>query len=216
MRLFSDHLRALTGVVLAMGLASVPAAGPAASPAEMPVPAGDHDFRAADWGMSRAEVRRSEGPAPDLNDGPLLAFPVTVAGQPCRVVYLFQADRLCMGFYQWSNTHDDLDLYFQDADALRDGLAARWQDPQIEKWNWEDPMFAEDPALRSEALGLGLVRYELGWMTDRSIVALRMNGGNLQGDILVMYADRRCFPSGQEAFGAFFADRVGLPSPYYR
>ena len=40
-----------------------------------------------------------------------------------------------------------------------------------------------------EALGLGLVRYELGWMTDSSIVALRMSGGNLQGDILLLAGD---------------------------
>ena len=53
-------------------------------------------------------------------------------------------------------------------------------------------------------------------MSDRSIVALRMSGGNLLADILVLYADRTCFPDGQAAFGAFFADEVGIPSPYYR
>ena len=53
-------------------------------------------------------------------------------------------------------------------------------------------------------------------MTERSIVALRMSGGNLQADILLMYADRRSFPRGQETFGNFFAGTIGLPSPYYR
>jgi hypothetical protein len=53
-------------------------------------------------------------------------------------------------------------------------------------------------------------------MNARSLVALRLAGGDLKADILVMYADRRCFPRGQDAFGAFFADRVGVPSPYYR
>jgi hypothetical protein len=184
--------------------------------AERPLPVSGHDFRAADWGMSSDEVRRSEPAAPSLGDGPLLAFPAEVGGHPCQVIYLFQTNRLCMGFYLWSDIHDDLAAYFDDAAALRDVLAVAWQEPQIEKWDWEDPMFRDDPEMRAEALGLGLVRYELGWMTDDSIVALRMSGGNLEGDILLMYADRTCFPSGQEAFRSFFSDRIGLPSPYYR
>jgi hypothetical protein len=183
---------------------------------DAPLPTGDHDFRAATWGMTRQQVRASEPGRASHAGGPLLVYPTEVAGQPCQVIYLFHQDRLCMGFYQWSDIHDDLAAYFTDAEGLRDALAAAWQDPQIEKWDWEDPIFQDDPAMRAEALGLGLVRYELGWMIDRSIVAMRMSGGNLQGDIVIMYADRTCFPSGQAAFGDFFADTVGLPSPYYR
>ena len=208
MRPFFDRLR-LTGVLLLIGAV-------AASATDHPLPTGGKDFRAATWGQSRQEVRSSESAAPSLDDGPLLAFPATVSGQPCQVIYLFTQNRLCMGFYQWSNIHSDLATYFTDAAAHREVLVSAWQDPQIDKWDWEDPMFENDPDMRAEALGLGLVRYELGWMIDRSIVALRMSGGNLEGDILVMYADRTCFTTGQEAFGAFFDDRVGLPSPYYR
>jgi len=184
--------------------------------ADQPLPDGGHDSRAADWGADRDEVRRGEATPPSLDDGPLLAFPATVNDQPCQVIYLFQAGRLCMGFYLWSNVHEDLAAYFDDAENLREVLAGRWNEPPIEKWDWEDPMFQDDPAMRAEALGLGLVRYELGWMTGRSIVALRMSGGNLEGDILLMYADRTCFPSGQAAFKTFFDDRIGLPTPYYR
>ena len=188
----------------------------AAGAANEPLPAAGQDFRAATWGQSRQEVRKSEPTAPSLDDGPLLGFSATVSDQPCQVIYLFTDDRLCMGFYQWSDIHQDLATYFTDATAHRDLLVSAWQEPQIEKWDWEDPMFDTDPDMRAEALGLGLVRYELGWMTNQSIVALRMSGGNLEGDILIMYADRTCFPTGQAAFGAFFDDRVGLPSPYYR
>ncbi len=195
-------------------LAAIPT--PATAADHPPLPAADADFRAARWGMSPDEVRRSEAGDPDLAEGPLLAFPATVAGDSCRVIYFFQQDRLCMGFYQWSDTHEELDAYFADAEALRAALTAAYEEPPIEKWDWEDPMFAEDPQLRAEALGLGLVRYELGWMSERSLVAMRMSGGNFQADILLMYADRRCFPRGQDAFGAFFAGKVGVPSPYYR
>lgn len=208
MRPFFDRLGLVTVLLVA--------SGSAAAAADKPLPAGGRDFRNVDWGASRQQVRQSERPAPTVNDGPLLVFPAVVSGQPCQVVYFFQDNRLCMGFYQWSNTRSELNAYFDDATARRDELVAAWGEPQIEKWDWEDPMFAEDASLRAEALGLGLVRYELGWMADHSIVALRMSGGNLEGDVLVMYADRTCFPTGQEAFGAFFAKRVGVPSPYYR
>lgn len=208
---------ALGAVVLLIASWPAPGARAAAPPdAPAPLPAADADFRAARWGMSPAEVRASESAAPDLSEGPLLAFPATVAGDSCRVLYFFQDRKLCMGFYQWSDTHADLAPYFEDAERLRGLISAAYEEPAIENWDWEDPMFAEDPAMRAEALGLGLVRYELGWMNARSLVALRLAGGDLKADILVMYADRRCFPRGQDAFGAFFADRVGVPSPYYR
>lgn len=189
--------------------------GAHAAPAS-PLPVAGQDFREAAWGQSRQQIRRQENAPPSLDEGPLLAFEAEAAGRPCRVVYLFDDDRLCMGFLQWSDIHEDLAPYFDDARTLRDELAGAWGDPPIERWDWEDPVFAEDPALRAEALGLGLVRYELGWMADRSIVALRMSGGNLKADLVVMYADRTCFPAGQELFGRFFAARVGVPTPYYR
>ncbi len=187
-----------------------------ASTAGVVLPADGKDFRDARWGQTRQQVRQHEPGAPILNEGPLLVYAAVVSGRPCQVVYLFHDDKLCMGFYQWSDTHDELDPYFDDAKARRAELAAAWGDPQIERWDWEDPMFAGDRSLWAEALGLGLVRYELGWMTTRSIVALRMSGGSLKADIVVMYADRTCFPAGQELFGRFFARKVGVPTPYYR
>lgn len=212
MRLHLDHMRAVIALLLT---SSFCAAGAGTAPAT-PIPRDGADFRAARWGMSRTEIRRQEPARPDLNDGPLIAFPDTVAGQACRIVYIFREDQLCMGFYQFSNTHPELDAYFDDATSYREQIATIYSEPQIEKWDWADPMFADEPDLKTEALGLGLVDYELGWMTDRSIVALRMSGGNREADIVVMYADRRCFPNGQKVFGDFFANRVGLPSPYFR
>ncbi|MBD3222967.1 hypothetical protein GF314_17190 [bacterium] len=174
------------------------------------------DVREVRWGMSMSEVRRVETGEPTEIGGTLLLYPTTVNDQPCTVSYLFDRGRLCMAFYQFSDIFEEPALYFDEVAHVRDELSAAHGAPHIDKWHWEDPMFAEDPSLKADALGLGLVQYELGWMTDRSIVALRMAGGNRQADILVMYADRRCFPSGQEAFGDFFASAIGLPSPYYR
>jgi hypothetical protein len=181
-----------------------------------PLPADGKDFRSAVWGHSRQKIRRQEASPPIHDEGPLLIFPAVVSDQDCRVIYLFHDDKLCIGFYQWSDTHEDLASYFDDARDRRGDLSAIWGTPPIDRWDWEDPMFKNEPSLHAEALGLGLVRYELGWMTDRSIIAMRMSGGNLKADILVMYADKTCFPSGQDIFGRFFADKIGLPTPYYR
>lgn len=174
------------------------------------------DFRQASWGQTRQQVRASESSKPHLDDGPLMAFPATVANHPCQVLYLFRDNKLCMGFFQFSDIDANLNSYFTAATLLRKELVEAWEEPQVEKWDWEDPMFAEDPELRAEALGLGLVNYEVGWMIDRSIAALRMSGGNLKADIVVMLADRTSFPAGQDVFGEFFANTVGVPSPYYR
>lgn len=214
-----ENRRLLPSLVLLLAsgaLLAVPQPASANEDAAPPVPAGGKDFRAAVWGQSRQQVRRFETAPPHLDEGPLLAFAATAAGQPCQVIYLFQNDRLCMGFYQWSDTHADLAPYFDDAAARRADLARAWGEPQIERWDWEDPMFKQEPSLRAEALGLGLVRYELGWLTERSLIALRMSGGSLKADLVLMYADRTCFPVGQELFGKFFADKIGLPTPYYR
>ena len=174
------------------------------------------DFRQASWGQTPQQVRASESGKLVLDDGPILIFEATAANHPCRAIYLFKENKLCMGFIQFSDIDADLNSYFTAATLLRKELVAAWEEPQVEKWNWEDPMFAEDPELRAEALGLGLVNYEVGWMIDRSIAALRMSGGNLKADIVIMLADRTSFPAGQDVFGEFFANTVGVPSPYYR
>lgn len=216
MRLVFNRFLPACALILVAGLALIATPAAATGESGAPVPAAGQDFRTAVWGQSRQQVRRQEAAPPQLDEGPLLAFPATVAGQPCQVIYLFDDDKLCMGFYQWSDTHEDLAPYFDDARSRRSELAEAWGEPQIERWDWEDPLFAKEPELRAEALGLGLVKYELGWMTGRSIVALRMSGGNLKADLLVMYADRTCFPAGQELFRRFFARAVGVPTPYYR
>ncbi|MEZ4389266.1 MAG: hypothetical protein R3D98_17100 [Candidatus Krumholzibacteriia bacterium] len=174
------------------------------------------DVRRVRWGMSPGEVRRREPGTPTIIDGSLLIFPTRVNDQPCTVSYLFHQDKLCMVFYQFSDIHEELGPYFDEVEQVKAELVAHHGEPQIDRWDWEDPLFAQDPELKAEALGLGLVRYELGWMTDRSLVAVRMSGGNLKADILVMYADVNCFPAGQEGFGDLFAAVVGLPSPYFR
>ncbi len=174
------------------------------------------DVRRVRWGMSPREVKAREPGSPTVVEGSLLIYPTRVDDQPCSVSYLFNQDKLCMVFYQFSDIHPELATYFDEVELVKAELVARHGEPQIDRWDWEDPMFADDPDLKAEALGLGLVRYELGWMTDRSLVALRMSGGNLKADILVMYADVACFPSGQDGFGNLFAAVVGLPSPYFR
>ena len=216
MRLDFNRFLPACALILVAGLALITTPPACAGESSAPVPANGQDFRAATWGQSRHQVRRQEAATPQLDEGPLLAFRATVSGQPCQVIYLFDDDKLCMGFYQWSDTHEDLAPYFDDAKSRRSELAGAWGEPQIERWDWEDPMFAKEPEMRAEALGLCLVRYELGWMTGRSIVALRMSGGNLKADLLVMYSDRTCFPAGQELFHRFFNRTVGVPSPYYR
>jgi len=179
-------------------------------------PAEGADFRQARWGMSVREVRTSEPGAPAIVEDDLRSWPTRVGGQPCLVSYLFLEGRLCMGIYQFSDTHQDLQPYFDDAATFRDELVALHGEPQIEKWRWADDVFKHDRALWGESLGFGLVHYELGWAGARSLVALRLSGGNTKADIVVLMADLRCFAESRRAFAELFAEKVGLPSPYFR
>ena len=111
MRSFSSRL-VVVGAILLIGAVAANAA------VDGPLPRGGNDFRAATWGQSRQEVRKTEATAPILDDGPLLAFPAKVGGHPCQVIFLFSQNRLCMGFYQWSDIHEDLAAYFGDAAKL--------------------------------------------------------------------------------------------------
>jgi hypothetical protein len=86
----------------------------------------------------------------------------------------------------------------------------------VENWNWADEDFEKDRADWGNVLGLGLMSYELAWLTPQSIVALRLSGGNLQGDFLIMYSSRDLFNEARKAFEIYFTDHVGAPTPYFR
>ena len=198
-----------------LGLALLPAAAGLAAASRFE-PAAGCDFRRARWGMAPDEVRGVEAGPPAIVESSLLGWQRTLGGQPCTVTYLFLEDRLCMGVFQFSNTHARLSPYFDDAATFRDELTALHGEPHLEKWRWADDVFANDRALWGEALGFGLVHYELGWAAGQSLVAMRMSGGNAQADIVVLMADLRCFAESRRAFADFFAEKVGLPSPYFR
>lgn len=208
-------MRALLITVCSLLIALVTLAQ-AADPGRRFDTAEDADVRRVRWGMPVREVRNLEPGTPKLVQDALVIYGTTTNDQPCTISYLFREGKLCMVFYQFSDLFDDLLPYFDEVQRVRDELVARHGDPQIDRWDWEDPMFAEDPQLKGEALGLGLVRYELGWMTERSLVAVRMSGGSLKADIMVMYADASQFPAGQDRFDEVFTSVVGLPSPYFR
>ncbi len=203
-------------VLATLGAVVLTAAAMAAPTGNRFAAAAGCDFRHARWGMTVAEVRAAEPGTPFQADGSLVCWQTDVGGQPCTVSYFFHQDRLCLGIYQFSDTNDELSHYFDDAKTYRNELVTLYGDPGLEKWRWADETLANDRSLWAETLGFGLMTYELGWLHGRNLVAMRMSGGSVKADIVILVASPACFAEGRRDFAGYFSRVIGDASPFFR
>ena len=177
---------------------------------------GTGDFRDARWGQSAREVQSLEDKAPIFRDDHLVIYRDVVHDLPADVIYYFMDGRLIMGFAHFLVSHDDLAIYFDDYESIKTILARKIGIPEVENWQMSLPELEEDQSLWGEALGFGLMKVEAGWLLGDSGVALRLSGGNLQGELMLLQFSRDDMNRGRSVFRDYFAQIMGVPNQYFR
>jgi len=177
---------------------------------------GEGDFRSARWGQSPEEVHLQENKPPIYEDSTLLIFHDSFEGIPSEVIYFFRENRLIMGFTHLLAEHEDLNEYFTDYEKVKATLGENLGTPDRENWQTFLPDLENDRSLWAEALGIGLIKVETGWMVGDTGVALRLSGANFEGHLITIHFSRVDMNAGRSTFKDYYAAVIGVPNQYFQ
>ena len=148
-------------------------------PEEPPVPK-TPDFRAADWGYSKAEVQKSQLPNEELYaDEWTMLYEVAEGGDMLLVYYFFEEDKLVsgecrieMGDAEWSRRVPEM---IESYAVFRNNAIMLYGEPledDYRVWLDKDPDYVNDPDMHN--LYYKRLEYLTEWQTERSLMSLRL------------------------------------------
>ena len=100
-----------------------------------------YDFRKANWGMSKEQVKATEDKKPDFEDNTMLSYEVTISEKDFECAYLFLEDKLYGSRYLFFGEHTNKNLYIDDYEELKDILTKEYGKPKIDKLTWKNDLF---------------------------------------------------------------------------
>lgn len=158
--------------------------------AALPEEGSGFDFRNTRWGMTHAEVLRTETARPAQDTPELLIYPDQVVGLKMYVAYVFVDDKLVTGKYRVDETHTNKNDFMDDFVTLKAALTEKYGSPTEDKVDWKNDLYKGDEQHFGKAIGSGhLVMYSK-WETDRTSVAILISGENYSISVNVHYKSR--------------------------
>ena len=142
----------------------------------------EFDLRKAKWGMTKEEVRASEGNKNTVEESPtLLSFKERVNNQEVLINYAFSDDKLVGALYVLRYYRAGIiPLPHVGNSILEDYFSAQTQvsqklgspEPEMVTTEWSDEQFKDKHNLHGLALIKGHLTHKTIWESDRSQIAL--------------------------------------------
>lgn len=142
-----------------------------------------HDFRKTRWGMSPAQVKLTEKGEP-LTEGPLppydlaISYTGTFEGSDTETGYLFNADKLVLAGYAFTDRHSDNNLYLKDYEKIKAALIKKYGIPARDEQIWSDESYKDKPEEHGTAAALGHLLLQSSWATPETEIFLTLQGQN--------------------------------------
>lgn len=162
---------------------------------EPPEPETIDDFRNAEWGMSKAEVREILG-APNMATEAVLAYEdLTVNGHDGASAALsFDAnDMLWQGFYMIPVSYKNDSLYATSYEDFVDAMSEKYGTPTTDTIIWNSDLFKDSPEDYGLALELGIMYYAAQWETERSSIGLVLTSDDYGSAIFLISYQTKVF-----------------------
>jgi len=130
------------------------------------------DFRKAEWGMTKEQVKAIEREEPLKGKGEsLLKYKTQIMGLDAQIHYYFERDRLKHGSYDFISVPDSASN--EVFDALIGKISKKYGKAK-EEIIWEDSSL-ETPEPTSTAVALGLLKRTAEWQTERTIIRAELS-----------------------------------------
>ena len=173
----------------------IPVALPAGSQKDV-----TYNFRKTRWGMTRKEVRISEGKRKPVLDPTEkeICYVDTISGKTFLVAYSFVDNKLVSGAYALMEKHTNYNMYVEDYEEVKELLIKKYGKPE-DKWFdgndyremlWRNDLYKDDPDHWGLAISMGDLVFRLCWKTSDTDIMLQLAGDNFKVRLNVGYFSR--------------------------
>jgi len=150
-----------------------------------------YDFRKANWGMSKEQVKVAEKNKIEIEDEEVIAIGrVEIDKKECIYVYHFLEDKLYRAGYGFMEKHTNKNLYINDYESLKEILTKKYGKPEIDKVIWKNDLFKSAKQDWGTAISIGHLEYFSSWETPTTYINLGLNGDNYKISLTLGYESR--------------------------
>ncbi len=136
-------------------------------------------FRKTNWGMSKAQVRKSET-GKNLAGGKDLAYRIKVAGLDALLFYVFVDNKLVTAHYDFTNKHSNKNSYLTDYSSIQKILKKKYGNPDSDDTNWLNDLYKDEYQSRGMALAVGHLSKFSEWKNTDTKILLGIYGDNFE------------------------------------
>ena len=154
----------------------------------------DFHFRKTRFGMTMAEVKKSEKQKSVEQDEDTLVYEDTVMGIEAVVLYNFVNKQLFSGTYLIQEQYRNKNNYIDDYQRLKSALIKKYGKPVYDEENWKNPLYKDDLHEYGFAVSIGHLVYRAEWIKfmkdERKVrIFIGLTGENYKINSGVVYAD---------------------------
>ncbi|MDI6850997.1 MAG: DUF3157 family protein [bacterium] len=150
-----------------------------------------YDFRKTNWGMNKAEVKKTEKSKIVKEDENLLAYQGNVGGLECFILYIFAEGKLVRGKYVFTVTHSNKNDYILDYSTLKEFLVKKYGKPIKDSQLWKNDLYRDEYQNWGFAVSLGHLVYFADWETPNTHIILALYGENYEITLAIEYQSKK-------------------------
>lgn len=157
----------------------------------IPGNASDNDFRNTTWGMSKAQVLKTEKGTPVENAGDNIVYKSKVSSFDAITFYSFINNKLVLGAYSFQENHMNANEYISDYKKLKKNLTIKYGEPIEDITNWKNNLFKNRPESWGTAVGTGHLSFFTKWGTSTTEILLALTGDNFKETLVIKYESKK-------------------------
>jgi hypothetical protein len=154
----------------------------------------EFDFRQANWGMSKAEVRaveKQESIDEDIGGvQEIIAYNAKIASFDSYLGYVFVKNKLSGAGYYIQQEHVNKNDYIDDYNKLKDLLTQKYGKPAIDEVLWKNPLYKDQKEDWGFAISVGDLVYIAFWDTPSTEISLSLEGDNYEINFYIRYVSK--------------------------
>ncbi len=155
-------------------------------------------FRKVNWGMTKAQILKSEKTKPMKNSADLIVYKDKVLGIDSYVMYSVENNSLDGCGYIFNVKHTTPNLYIDDFYTVYNSMQAKYGEGKLD-YKWKDTTFQNYPDNYGIAILSGALELRASWETDASHISLILSGDNYNANLTSHYFDKNSNNSNKDS-----------------